>query len=69
MHKYLTKTFKTIFVYLYIFFEKVKIEYNIKSKESFLAQDVLGKGHQSQTIFTKGTCTKKRTRKEKTLSL
>jgi len=41
------------------------MEYITKSKESFLAQDVLRKGHQCQTIFTEGTCTKRRSRERK----
>jgi len=35
-----------------LFFEEVKMNYITTSKESFLAQDVLRKGHQSQTIVT-----------------
>jgi len=42
------------------------MEYITKSKESFLAQDILGKGLQSQTIFYRKNMYKER---KKTLSL
>jgi len=47
-----------------LFFEEVKMNYITTSKESFLAQDVLRKGHQSQTIVTIVTYIEREKKKE-----
>jgi len=46
------------------FFEEAKIKYIIKSKESFVEQDVSREEHQSQTLFTQRTFIKEKQEKK-----